>query len=640
MYLFCLLFFFITVRDIFGEDSRVVNNRNINTSPGPQNIAPQNTQKPEPSGSVDQPRRFISSILGGDVPYGARGHLLTPGARKAYPDTLPTLNKKLRDDTKSPVINHPVELVPVNKPINLTKTNCMNTKQPKSPSPNVPENAAAAVRCSVIQRTPSTSSHPGDADDEHSRGSSNKSPISMVVKRREPEQEQPINYHVPKREESREDERDRRREARRNAYVSNRPIFYRNVPRGMLGRLNGIMMAAAGHGRSSSNGGAQNNGGSSGGGSGSYSGSPNNSGSGGAVGGSGSGSGGMGGRDGRSNYGPNSPPTGSLPPFYESLKGGTGRFNANGAFVENNGNFGNGEGNQEITNVNGNFNGIQNGNFAGIALKDERDLDYEGGKVDPCISGNDLMPSNQYGYDMNEQMMVDIGVGVVDPLQFTATFTFSSPSNEHSLLDGLTDAVDLSQLLQRLPNDEQSSSGNEIDLASTPSITPDSVTITPGSEHQGIEPFPESLLLNRSAQFFQGSFEQQRAYFSPAGGKSYLDNSHPPPPPSYHQARDAAHAMLGNGQGSHHTHNSSSFEYFDSHSKFSLPSPGTANSLDENSPHGLNQLIAPSTTAIANTIQNVSSGLVVGAIRVKREAPLITESKIKVLQQRVSKKLV
>lgn len=40
-------------------------------------------------------------------------------------------------------------------------------------------------------------------------------------------------------------------------------------------------------------------------------------GSGGAVGGSGGGGG-----PGKSNYGPSSPPTGSLPPFYESLKGG------------------------------------------------------------------------------------------------------------------------------------------------------------------------------------------------------------------------------------------------------------------------------------------------------------------------------
>jgi len=51
-------------------------------------------------------------------------------------------------------------------------------------------------------------------------------------------------------------------------------------------------------------------------------------GNGGAVGG-GAGAGGMppGGNGGRGNYGPSSPPTGSLPPFYESLKGGNNLAN-------------------------------------------------------------------------------------------------------------------------------------------------------------------------------------------------------------------------------------------------------------------------------------------------------------------------
>lgn len=42
----------------------------------------------------------------------------------------------------------------------------------------------------------------------------------------------------------------------------------------------------------------------------------------------------------------------------------------------------------------------------------------------------------------------------VDPLQFTATLTFSS-SAEHALLESLSDATDLSSFLQRLPNEEQ-----------------------------------------------------------------------------------------------------------------------------------------------------------------------------------------
>lgn len=267
----------------------------------------------------------------------------------------------------------------------------------------------------------------------------------------------------------------------------------------------------------------------------------------------------------------------------------------------------------------------------GGALKDEQDLDYET-KFDP-ISLNQMQ--NQYGYDVNEQMMVDIGACVNDPLQFTATFTFANGSNDHSLLDGLSDAVDLSQLLQRLPNDEPNSastSGNEIDLASTPSITPDSsISITPnaaggsGGDHGGgMDSFSEQMLLANRNQYFHHSFPEQQQqpqrgnYFS--SGK-YLDQA----PPSYQQ-RDH-HPMMHGHQGM-----GSGADYIDSHSNLSLPSPGTSSSLDENSPHGLNQLISPNPTAIASTIQNVSRFI-------KREPEIITETKLElnVLQKRVSR---
>lgn len=60
----------------------------------------------------------------------------------------------------------------------------------------------------------------------------------------------------------------------------------------------------------------------------SYSGGGTSGGGGGTVGG-GAGGGGMnpGGNGGRGNYAPSSPPTGSLPPFYESLKGGNNLAN-------------------------------------------------------------------------------------------------------------------------------------------------------------------------------------------------------------------------------------------------------------------------------------------------------------------------
>jgi len=107
-----------------------------------------------------------------------------------------------------------------------------------------------------------------------------------------------------------------------------------------------VVQAAAGHSRASNSGGSSGGGGS--GGSGGSSASNNaagggamingcssgamigcgGGGGGGAVGG-GAGAGGMppGGNGGRGNYGPSSPPTGSLPPFYESLKGGNNLAN-------------------------------------------------------------------------------------------------------------------------------------------------------------------------------------------------------------------------------------------------------------------------------------------------------------------------
>lgn len=97
------------------------------------------------------------------------------------------------------------------------------------------------------------------------------------------------------------------------------------VFRSIVGKLPVTMSAAAGHGRgtsqSQSSGGQPNNSSSGGGGGISFSGGSSGGVGGGAMGG-GTGGGGMNpGRDGRQNYGPSSPPTGSLPPFYESLKG-------------------------------------------------------------------------------------------------------------------------------------------------------------------------------------------------------------------------------------------------------------------------------------------------------------------------------
>ncbi|RZF48719.1 hypothetical protein LSTR_LSTR014800 [Laodelphax striatellus] len=156
----------------------------------------------------------------------------------------------------------------------------------------------------------------------------------------EPEQDAPIDYHVPKKKESgalaggsKEEELMKRQ---RIALAIRRGHQILLSGRKLSG-AGQILMAAAGHSRTGSGGGAQGHqGGSSSGGSrnsssghsyggGGGGGLSSGSSSGAMGGGTGGGGGGglnPGGGNGKSNYGPSSPPTGSLPPFYESLKGG------------------------------------------------------------------------------------------------------------------------------------------------------------------------------------------------------------------------------------------------------------------------------------------------------------------------------
>ncbi|XP_055370823.1 transcriptional regulator ovo-like [Condylostylus longicornis] len=342
------------------------------------------------------------------------------------------------------------------------------------------------------------------------------------------------------------------------------------------------MSAAAGHGRSSTN--SAN---------GSQSGSQSNSGSGGNCGqginfngqlgggatggsggglsGSGAGGGGMGGgRDGRSNYGPNSPPTGSLPPFYESLKSGNGsslgQFNAassnfliasmaNGgansylSMTNPNGQSDcgdtNGESNGGINNFTNNENSkfplMSNNSAYGIVVKDELDLDYEG-KLDMSSLSANLLSSAYNNYDMcNDSIMADLAANGVDPLQFTATLTFSGAS-ENALLESLSDPVDLSSFLNRLPSDGSTPSpGNhDLDLTSTPSLTPDSVSITPVDTSSGYENFSENLiqqLQNSNRHCYEQPNHNHLRYNLPNGNnnKMYQES---PPPPGYQQNRE------------------------------------------------------------------------------------------------------
>ncbi|XP_028177401.1 transcriptional regulator ovo isoform X1 [Ostrinia nubilalis] len=412
-----------------------------------------------------EPRRFISSILGGDIPYGShRGHVLTQAERKQY---LPVVVEEKKTEDR-PLIKEEKDSLD-SEPVVLPTR---NSPSPESaPSPGI-DNNVTCQKVSVIQRTPS-----------QSQFRDNKKEISDVslpatLPTPEPEQDQPIDYVIAKKRGETEDEETEKkiREQRRtssskiaNGILARPVLVLRNCP---ANKVPGILNAAAGHGRSTggsgSNGGSQSSGGSGSFSSGGGSTAPS-SGGGGAIGG-GSGSGGNG-RDGRSNYGPNSPPTGSLPPFYETLgpssKGGQNSFNANSTF-SNEFNIINGfnmdcENNENATNFteqSKQYSLMQNAHY-GLALKDE-EIDYEN-KLE------NLGGIGSYGSNFDDSMVVDMGDDVIDNYQFSTTLTFSG-ANE-TILGNLSDSTeDFASLLNN-----HVESITDSDLRESSSITPDSV---------------------------------------------------------------------------------------------------------------------------------------------------------------------
>lgn len=265
----------------------------------------------------EEQRRFKSSILGGDIPYGSGSQrfVLTQAQRKEYPPTPPITSEETRRKEEGIIIREPVNILPESNLINLSQKRVEEREQP------------AVVRCSVIQRVPSksvspalsinpsssptvvhyqkpqqqqrnekvnmtpsvTSSHPillrniTQQQPIYPQRLHHQHPIAM-----QPEQEHPIDYHVPKKRdlvspikrsnkdgdkignEDEEDkkmkrfdameERDRRIRDAKRAVVRRILIDQiRKMQPGhpMLKRLAGIFHAAAGHGRSSSS----NNGG-------------------------------------------------------------------------------------------------------------------------------------------------------------------------------------------------------------------------------------------------------------------------------------------------------------------------------------------------------------------------------------------
>lgn len=401
--------------------------------PSPEGPRPASPQSPA------APRRFISSILGGDVPYGSRGHVLTRAERKEYAPPAPP---------------KPAPAAPV----------------PATPAP------ARCQQVSVIQRTPAPAPSP---------------PAAALG----PEQDAPIDYHVPKKR-AEDDEPavggGAEEKIRPRARVGLKQLPG-GVKRGLLPpvRLLGWHLdaagatprsAAAGHNHSGRGGGGGGGGQGGGGGGGSGHGSSNlnysggggglgGGGGGGMLGGSGGGGGSMnpnggggggGGRGGSNMYGPSSPPTASLPPFYESLKGGgLGLFgnNAGGGQQQ----FGGGGGGYSLLGPlpmdcdtgqqpPPQYSLLQNVcESYGITLKEEEDDDDDLSEyVAPKVEG--VLPP-PYAYDAADQMVVDmVSGGVVDPLQFTATLTFSGAADHNALIASLSDDL----FLQRMSSPEES----------------------------------------------------------------------------------------------------------------------------------------------------------------------------------------
>lgn len=547
-----------------------------------------------------EPRRFISSILGGDVPYGSHRPVLNAAERKLYlPIAVEDKKADKKTDAKQPFIKE--EKVSLdNEPIKLP---CRNTPSPEAtPSPDV-----ICQKVSVIQRTP--------AQAQFSKKDVVDVTLPPTLPTPEPEQDQPIDYVIAKKRGETEDEETEKkiREQRRtsSSKIANgilaRPILVlRNCP---ASKVPGILSAAAGHGRSTGGNGSNGNPQSSGG-SGSYSsgggGTAPSSGGGSSMGG-GSGSGGNG-RDGRSNYGPNSPPTGSLPPFYETLgpstKSGQNSFNANSTFSSEfnlingfNMDCENNENTPNFPEQTKQYSLMQNANY-GLALKDE-DVDYE--------SKLENLGGLSYGTDFDtNSMVVDMDENVID--NFTTTLTFPttlSDSTEDfaSLLGGHVDSIP------------------DTDIRESSSISPDSHNAV------DIESIAEQVNLSRQyyekANYLAGfAGQEQGSSYNFAKERPDLLMQLNPALLSQHNEGQMQQLQIHVQLQQRQQILSPGFPFsnhsleLDSPTGMSLPSPGGNNSLDGSS-HIENSSLSP---AAAVSLKKCSRN----------------EGKMNILQQRVS----
>ncbi|XP_059062018.1 transcriptional regulator ovo-like isoform X1 [Achroia grisella] len=574
-------------RDVFGENNGTRSVQDIHTK---------------------EPIRFISSILGGGIPYGShRGHVLTQAERKQY---LPVVSEEKKPDDR-PLIKEEKDALD-NDPVVLPTR---NTPSPESvPSPSI-DNNVTCQKVSVIQRTPSQSQF-RDNKKELSEVS-----IPSTLPTPEPEQDQPIDYVIAKKRGETEDEETEKkiREQRRtssskiaNGILARPVLVLRNCP----AKVPGIINAAAGHGRSTGSNGSssssQNSGSSGSFSSGSGSTAPS-SGGGGAIGG-GSGSGGNG-RDGRSNYGPNSPPTGSLPPFYETLgpssKGGQNSFNANSNFT-NEFNIINGfnmdcENNENSTNFpeqSKQYSLMQNAHY-GLALKDE-EIDYEN-KLE------NLGAISNYPNNFDDSMVVDMGDDVIDNYQFSTTLTFSG-TNE-GILSNLSDSTeDFANLLN---NHVESITDSE--LRESSSITPDSV-------HNPLDIETLAEQVNLSRQYYEKA--------------NYLAFASQEQNSSYNFAKDRPDLLMQLNPALLQ-HNEGQMQQLQIHVQFQqrpqILSPGfpfTSHSLELDSPTGVS-LPSPGGNNSLDSNNHIENSSLSPAAAVSLKKGSINESKMQILQHRL-----
>nr|CAD7444562.1 unnamed protein product [Timema bartmani] len=587
--------------------------------PTPDSSSPGSPTKPDTGPRALAPRRFISSILGGDVPYSGS---TTPSPAPIVRPHIPTRAER----KETPLIPPPV---------------------PDKPA--------------------SVSSDEDDAVEE-------------AVLMQEPEQEAPIDYHVPKKrpstEERRETEDARERELRRcNSLkiVSRRPPLSLILGRQLTGGKPRV--AAAGHGHTGRSGGGGPSGGghqSAGGGhnssmnySGGGGGGVSSGGGGGMLGGSTGGSGGSmnpGGGGRGTNYGPNSPPTGSLPPFYESLKGGGGGLGIGGGAGGHPFNPGNGYGllpaglSMDCDTGQDSGMGYAGGGTAAahhkqysmlqnmcasyglVTVKEDIDDDLSEYTSKLCDtrdplppvhllggSANNLLANNYLGnnpYDVSDSMMVDlVSGGAVDPLQFTATLTFSSPSDHNALLESLSDDL----FLQRMSSDDDLGDNNNNSVETDHALLNDGLSSSPRLQQEqnipppvepSVDPFPEHC--QNGVGGLTRSFDTSRNYAAPThfnksalfmsgGGGSHQEPYHSLPkerqelalhicsssPAPSEESQLQVQVQMHHHQNNHNHHQqpllspglsfSGSGLDLDSPTTMSLPSPGGAScSLDEN----------------------------------------------------------